>query len=192
MIDVAKSVPPPTGAAIDWRVGDAAALPLPDKCVDVVLCQMGLMFMEDRATAIGEMQRVLASSGRIAINTPGTIQPLFEAMERAIVEHISPDLGGFVTSVFSLHDPDVVGALLHEGGFREASTRIATATFRLPAPAEFLWQYINLTPMAAVVERATEAAKDAMERQFIDSTRGQVKDGVTVVDQPMVIATARR
>jgi SAM-dependent methyltransferase len=192
MIDVAKSVPPLAGAAIDWHIGDAASLPLPEKCVDVVLCQMGLMFMEDRATAIGEMRRVLAPSGRIAVNTPGKIQPLFEALERAIVEHISPDLGGFVTAVFSLHDPDVVGALLREGGFLEISTRIATATFRLPAPAEFLWQYINLTPMAAVVEHATESAKDAMEQQFIDSTRGQVKNGVTIVEQPMVIATARR
>ena len=96
MIDVAKYVPAPGGAAIHWRVADAAALPITDASVDVVLCQMGLMFMENRAAAIAEMARVLAPSGRVVVNTPGHIQPLFATLEQSIVDHISPDLGGFV------------------------------------------------------------------------------------------------
>jgi SAM-dependent methyltransferase len=191
MIDVAKSVPAPEGAAIEWRVADAASIPLPDGSVDVVLCQMGLMFMENRAAAIGEMRRVLASPGRLAINTPGRIQPLFEAMERAIVDHISPDLGGFVGAVFSLHDPDAIAALLREGGLRDASATISTTTLRLPPPAEFLWQYISLTPMATFILKAPEVAKAAMEKQFVDSVQAHIVDGETVVEQPMVIATAR-
>jgi SAM-dependent methyltransferase len=191
MIDVAKSVPAPEGAAIKWRVADAASIPLPDGSVDVVLCQMGLMFMENRAAAIGEMRRVLASPGRLAINTPGRIQPLFEAMERAIVDHISPDLGGFVGAVFSLHDPDAIAALLREGGLRNASATISTTTLRLPPPAEFLWQYIGLTPMATFILKAPERAKAAMEKQFVDSAQVHIVDGETVVEQPMVIATAR-
>jgi SAM-dependent methyltransferase len=191
MIDVAKSVPAPEGAAIKWRVADAASIPLPDGSVDVVLCQMGLMFMENRAAAIGEMRRLLASPGRLAINTPGRIQPLFEAMERAIVDHISPDLGGFVGAVFSLHDPDAIAALLREGGLRNASATISTTTLRLPPPAEFLWQYIGLTPMATFILKAPEGAKAAMEKQFVDSVQAHIVDGETVVEQPMVIATAR-
>jgi SAM-dependent methyltransferase len=191
MIDVAKSVPAPEGAAIEWRVADAASIPLPDGSVDVVLCQMGLMFMENRAAAIGEMRRVLAPPGRLAINTPGRIQPLFEAMERAIVDHISPDLGGFVGAVFSLHDPDAIAALLREGGLRDASATISTTTLRLPPPAEFLWQYIGLTPMATFILKAPEVAKAAMEKQFVDSVQAHIVDGETVVEQPMVIATAR-
>ncbi len=159
--------------------------------LDVVLCQMGLMFMENRAAAIAEMARVLAASGRVAINTPGHIQPLFETLEQSIVDHISPDLGGFVGAVFSMHDPEAVAALLREGGLREVSARVATATFRLPMPAEFLWQYINLTPMAALVQEAPESARAAMEKQFVDSVQPQVVDGTTVVEQPMVIVTGR-
>jgi ubiquinone/menaquinone biosynthesis C-methylase UbiE len=189
MIDVAKSVPAPH--AIQWRVADAAALPIADASVDVVLCQMGLMFMENRAAAIAEMARVLTLSGRVVINTPGQIQPLFATLEESIVEHISPDLGGFVGAVFSMHDPEAVAALLREGGLREVSARIATATFRLAAPAEFLWKYINLTPMAVLVERAPETARAAMEKQFVDGVQPHVVDGTTIVDQPMVIATGR-
>ena len=49
MIEVARAVPALGGATIDLRVADAASLPIPDASVDVVLCQMGLMFMENRA-----------------------------------------------------------------------------------------------------------------------------------------------
>jgi SAM-dependent methyltransferase len=191
MIDVAKRVPAPNGAAIQWRVADAAALPIADASVDVVLCQMGLMFLENRVAAITEMARVLVPTGRVAINTPGRIQPLFATLERSIVDHISRDLGGFVGAVFSMHDPEAVAALLREGGLRDVSTRVATATFRLPVPAEFLWQYINLTPMAALVRQAPEPAKAAMEEQFVAGARPHVVDGVTIVEQPMVIATGR-
>jgi ubiquinone/menaquinone biosynthesis C-methylase UbiE len=191
MIDVAKQVAAPDGAAIQWRVADAAALPIADASVDVVLCQMGLMFMENRVAAIAEMTRVLASSGRVVINTPGRIQPVFANLERSIVDHISPELGGFVGAVFSMHDPEAVAALLRNGGLREVTARVATATLRLPAPAEFLWQYINLTPMAALVQQASEPAKAAMEKQFVAGVKAQVVDGATVVEQPMVIATGR-
>jgi ubiquinone/menaquinone biosynthesis C-methylase UbiE len=132
MIDVARSVPPPAGAAIEWHIGDAESLPLADASVDIALCQKGLMFMANKAAAIREMRRVLAPSGRLAVNAPGRIQPVFEAMERAIVDNISPDLGGFVSAVFSLNDPDALGALLREGGLRDVTEKVSTATLHLP------------------------------------------------------------
>ncbi len=191
MIEVAKTVPAPEGAKIDLRVADAASLPVGDASFDVVLCQMGLMFMEDRAAAIAEMHRVLVPSGRVVVNTPGRIQPVYELMEQALVEHISPDLGGFVSAVFSLNDPDAVAALLREAGLSDVSATVSTCTFRLPAPAEFLWQYINLTPMADFVAQAPDDAKSALEHRFVDGVQAHVVDGATVVDQPMVIATGR-
>ena len=121
MIDVAKAVPAPVGSHIDWQVGDATALPFPDGSFDVVLCQMGLMFLEDRVEALREIRRVLTAGGRLVVNTPGSIQPLFELMEQAIVEHISPELGGFVRAIFSLHDPGVVGSLLRDAGLKDVS-----------------------------------------------------------------------
>ena len=189
MIDVAKSVPAPY--AIDWRIADAASLPLPDRAVDVVLCQMGLMFMENRTGAVAEMRRVLMPSGRVAVDTPGQIQPVYEVMERAIVEQISADLGGFVSSVFSMHDPEAVAELLPEAGLHDVSASDSTTTFRLPAPAEFLWPYINLTPMGALIGQAPDNAKEAMKKQFVDGAQPHVVDRMTMVEQPMVIATGR-
>ena len=192
MIEMAGATPSPDGAPIDWQVGDATSLALPDDSYDVVLCQMGLMFMEDRPGAVTEMRRVLTPGGRLVINTPGAIQPPFELMERAIVDHINPELGGFVRAVFSMHDPNAAVVLLRAAGLDDVDAKVSIATLRLPAPAAFLWQYINLTPMGPLVAQAPEAAKAAMERQVVDSWAQFVVDGTTRVDQPMVIATGRK
>jgi ubiquinone/menaquinone biosynthesis C-methylase UbiE len=192
MISVAKSTTSSTNPRIEWHVSDAASLPLADDSYDVVLCQMGLMFMEDRAAALAEMRRVVAPEGRVVVNTPGAIQPAFVTMEQAIVEHINPDLGGFVRAVFSMHDPDALAALLRDAGLRGVSATVSTARFELPSPAEFLWQYINLTPMAPLVAAAPEEDRLAMERQVVDRWQPFVADGKTLVTQPMVIASGRR
>ena len=184
MIDVAGTIAPD----LEWHVGDAAALPLPDGAYDVVLCQLGLMFM-DRAAALAEMRRVLAPGGRVVVATPGAIQPFFEQLEQAIVEHIAPELGGFVRAVFSLPDPDAVADLLRDAGLGDVEGRLTTATFALPAPVDFLWQYINLTPMGPFVAAAPQEAQDAMERTFAERAAGFVVDGRTPLEQPMVLAT---
>jgi ubiquinone/menaquinone biosynthesis C-methylase UbiE len=192
MIDVAKATSGQAGAHIEWHVADAASLPLADAAYDVVLCQMGLMFMEDRRAALTEMRRVLTPGGRLVLNTPGRIQPAFEVMEEAIVEHISPELGGFVRAVFSIHDPDVLASLLRDAGFEEVRAEEYPATLRLPAPADFLWQYINLTPMGPFVAQAPEEAQAAMERRAIEGWHPYTADGRLRVDQPMVVASGRR
>lgn len=188
MIDVARATSAPEGAVIDWHVGDAASLPFADGTYDAVLCQMGLMFMADRAAAVAEMHRVLAPGGRVAVNTPGSIQPPFVVLEQAVVEHISPDLGGFVRAVFSMHDPEAVAALLREGGLGDVTASVVQVPLRLPMPAEFLWMYINLTPMGPIVAQASEAARSAMERQAVAAWEPYVVDGRVHVEQPMVVA----
>ena len=90
-----------------------------------------------------------------------------------------------------MHDPDDVAGLLRELGLSDVSSSVLTTTLRLPAPAEFLWQYIGLTPMAAFIDQAPRPAKSALERQFVDEAQEHVVDGVTVVELPMVVATAR-
>jgi ubiquinone/menaquinone biosynthesis C-methylase UbiE len=187
MIAVAEAIAA-GGAPIAWQQADAAALPLPDESYDVGLCQMGLMFMEDRGGALGELHRVLAPGGRVVVNTPGQIQPVFEVMEQAIADNLDPGLGAFVSAVFSLHDPSVLAGLLQEAGFADVACKEYRALFDLPGPVEFLWNYINLTPMGSLVADAPEEAKAAMERQVVEGWAPHVVNGRMPVEQPMALA----
>jgi len=63
---------------IEWRQGRAEWLPFDDEAFDVVVCQFGMMFFEDRIAAVREMMRVLRPGGRMTVavwdeldNSPG-------------------------------------------------------------------------------------------------------------------------
>lgn len=189
MIKVAREVSP---LSVAWHVGDATSLPFPDDAYDVVLCQMGLMFMQDRHAAVAEMRRVTAPGGRVVINTPGAIQPLFALMEQALVDHISADLGGFVQAVFSMHDPEEVESLLRDAGLVDATAAASTAAFNLGAPVEFLWQYVNLTPMGTFVAQASARAQEAIEHDVVTSWQQFVVNDAVSISQPMVVASGRK
>jgi len=86
----------------------------------------------------------------------------------------------------------VLATLLRDVGFAKLSSAEYTARFALPEPAEFLWNYINLTPMGPLVAGAPEAAQAAMERQVVEAWTPHVVDGTLPVDQPMALASGRR
>lgn len=52
---------------IDYRLGEAGSLPLPDESVDYVFANMYLHHVEDPPGAIREMVRILRSPGRVVI-----------------------------------------------------------------------------------------------------------------------------
>jgi SAM-dependent methyltransferase len=80
MLEVARTVAMSSGrTSIQWYETAAEAMPLPDGEFDVVLCQLALQFFADKAAALREMRRVLASGGR-AYAAPG--RRLFGVLER--------------------------------------------------------------------------------------------------------------
>jgi SAM-dependent methyltransferase len=54
---------------VDWKEGDAEALPYADASFDVVLSEFGHMFAPRPEVAIAEMRRVLKPGGRVAFAT---------------------------------------------------------------------------------------------------------------------------
>jgi ubiquinone/menaquinone biosynthesis C-methylase UbiE len=192
MLDVARSIPTTPGGPIEWREANAEALPLPDESFDLVLCQLGLMLIADRAAAVREMWRVLSSGGRLAINVPGKMTRVFEIMGEALARHIKPELGGFVRRVFSLHDPSEFEGLLRGAGFQDVTVKITTKTRRFPPPAEFLWQYLHATPMGEVVAEADADRRGKLENDVVAQWQDFVDYGGVVIDLPIVTATARK
>jgi len=191
MLAMAQSLSGAAGVPIAWREANAEALPFDDDTFDVGYSQLGLMFVPDKAAAVGEMRRVVRAGGRVAIAVAGRIQPINEIMDEAIATHINPDLAGFVSGVFSMHDPAILDGLLNGAGFEDVDAREVVKTIHLPAPADFLWQYVNATPMGGFVAQAPEEARAALEREIVERWQPLVDgDGMTY-DQPIVFATAR-
>lgn len=190
MLAVAREAALP-GAPVRWHEAPAEEIPLPDDGFDLALCGMGLQFFSDRPAALEEIRRVLVPGGRLAANVPGPIPPPLAAMAEALADHLGPESASFVRAVFALHDADELRALVTGAGFRDAEVRSAPKSFSLPAPEEFLWQYVRSTPLAAAVAGADEDRRAGLERDFAEKCRGFVEEGGLALEVTMttVIAT---
>lgn len=191
MLELARSLSVASGTPVDWREGKAEALPVDDDSFDVVASQLGFMFVEDKTAAVGEIRRALAPGGRVIVNVAGAVQELFTIMGEALARHIDPQLEGFVHAVFSMHDPAELEGLLTEAGLSDVTVRTEDTTFRLPAPADFLWQYVNATPMAALFADVPDEVRAALEADVVERWQPFVDGEGIEYRQPVVWATAR-
>ncbi|QLJ01891.1 methyltransferase domain-containing protein [Streptomyces sp. NEAU-sy36] len=64
----ARAVGTASARAIDWRVGDAVPLPVPDHSLDVVFCASSLHFLG--AGALADWRRALRPGGRVGFSLP--------------------------------------------------------------------------------------------------------------------------
>jgi ubiquinone/menaquinone biosynthesis C-methylase UbiE len=188
MLAVARSQMPPD-VTIGWYEASAESMPLPDEGFDVVLCQLGLQFVPNKLAALREMRRMLTAGGRALISVPGPMPPMFAIMADALGRHVGPDAASFAALVFSMHDVGELADLMRGAGFRDVQVEAKPKTLRVPAPVDFLWQYLYSTPVAGAVARIGEAGRDALERDVCGQWQKFVVDGATVLQVGITTAT---
>lgn len=189
MLAVARSIVP---ESIELHEAGAEDMPFADESFDVVICQMGLQFMEDRPAALKEMHRVLVPGGRLILNMPGPAGRVFEIMAEAMERHVSPEAKGFVNHVFCLNDTGEIRQLISDAGFRDPDVEADDKMLSLPAPKDFLWQYIRSTPMVGVLADADESAKASLEEEVVGQWQEFVNGGTFGYAQRLVTARARK
>jgi ubiquinone/menaquinone biosynthesis C-methylase UbiE len=189
MLAVARSATA-SGTPIEWHEASAESIPLPDESFDVVLCQLGLQFVPDKAAALGEMRRVLVPGGRVLLNLPAGMPPLFAAVHPSVKRHLGPEAAGFLSMVFSLSDPDEIRSLLDAAKFREVSLQKDAKALSLPAPADFLWQYLQSTPLAAVVSQASDDARAELEQEVVEKWQEFASGDGMAYQQDVITAIA--
>ncbi len=109
-----------------------------------------------------------------------------------LAHHIKPEISAFVDLVFSLHDPGELQHLITGAGFHEVAIQSDTRTLRLPAPEEFLWQYVQSTPLANAVAQVDDATRAALERDVVAKWQAFAEDGALTLRVGVVVATARK
>jgi ubiquinone/menaquinone biosynthesis C-methylase UbiE len=190
MVAIARSVAAGGQVPIRWYETTAESIPLPDATFDVVFCQLGLMFVADKQAAVREMRRVAVPGGRVLISVP-TPTPFFDVLDAAFERHL-PAGDGFVRAVFSLNDTGEVERLLRGAGFEDFSVRREALVLQLPSAREFLWQYVQSTPLAGLVAQAESDVLAALERDVVSGWQRWARDGGLASQQGMIVATARK
>jgi SAM-dependent methyltransferase len=159
MVTVARRVAPD----IPWHQGDAADLPFPDESFDVVLCQMGLMFMPDKQTALREMARVAVSDGTVALVVPAELaaQPAYEPFVEIAVGHAGPDAASLLGTYWCCGNVDHLAELIESAGLTVLSQRTRTGTARFESVDDLVATEINGSPLR---ERISGGVYSAIER----------------------------
>lgn len=153
MLAVARRVAP----QIEWREGDAAALPFDDESFDTVLCQAALMYFPDRIAALREMGRVVAPWGRVAVQVWGRLAAsegyavLSEVAERSV----GAEAAATLRAPFVLGDLDEVGELFAAAGLEIDSVRSEMGAARFASIGDFVRTEIEGSP---IVDRIEEDA----------------------------------
>jgi ubiquinone/menaquinone biosynthesis C-methylase UbiE len=156
MLAVARSAAPD----IDWRQGDAGALPLRDgERFDVVVCQQGLQFFPDKAAAVAEMRRALVTGGRLAVATWRSDEeiPFFRELRRVAERQ----LGAVADQRYSFGDTAPLEKLLRGAGFHDIQVKTLSRNTRCDDGAPFL----RLNTMALVGMSAAGKGMAAEERK---------------------------
>jgi ubiquinone/menaquinone biosynthesis C-methylase UbiE len=191
MLAVARAAGP--GAPpIEWHEASADELPVADGSFDVSFCQMGLQFFPDKPLALREIRRVLAPGGRLLLNVPGPTPPIFAVLEEALVNHLGPEPAAFVRAVFSLHEPAEIRDLLSSNGFENVEAKSAMRSLPLPAPAEFLWQYVHSTPLAAAAAQLDNEARKSLEQEVVANWQPFSQDGSMTLELGVTVASAQK
>lgn len=200
MLDAAKALPPPEGAAIEWVEGDATDTGLPDESFDHIVCQAGFQFFPDRVRAAREARRMLKDGGQLTLLVWQSIDrhPVYAAMAEAEIPRLEALGVGEeeVTMPFSLGDPADLRAPLEAAGLRDIEISAETRDVRFPEPDRFVhnveYAYAAVIPQFAADPAAFQRFLDEVEEET-RATVARYRQGNRVVF-PMhaLIATARR
>jgi ubiquinone/menaquinone biosynthesis C-methylase UbiE len=155
MLAVATAIAP----GIDWREGNAGALPVGDtQKFDVVVCQQGLQFFPDKSAAVREMRRVLAPRGRLAVSTWRPLEeiPLLRELHRVAERHVGP----VVDRRHGFGDATSIERLFADAGFQDVRVETMSRTTRIADAAMF----VRMNAMAIVGMSAAAAGMDDARR----------------------------
>lgn len=171
MLTVARRVRPD----IDWRQGDAAALPLDDRSVDTVLCQMALMFFPDPVSGLREMARVARSGGTIGVLVPSSLdaQPAYGPFVDMAARHAGSEARSLLSTYFAC------------GNLAELTTLFANADLPSPTTATHLGT-IRFPSVDALV--STEVDSTPLGERISADVRDQIRDGARNVLAPFTSA----
>jgi SAM-dependent methyltransferase len=180
---------------VEFRAGDAEAIPLPDASVDAVTCSFGMLHMERPDRVLAEVARVLRPGGRFAMTAWTPDGDFFAVVGEAVNAHA--DLGVPLPPappIFRFADPGECRSALLAAGFAEPSSRRLDLVWTGDQPEAvlaLLYGGTVRTPM--VIEAQRPKVRAEVERAILrGAERHRRDDGIIVLRWPTLLTAARR
>ncbi|HZO26789.1 MAG TPA: class I SAM-dependent methyltransferase [Chloroflexota bacterium] len=150
MLAVARRVAP----EIEWHAVRAEALPFEDATFDVVGCQFGLMFFEDRPAALREMVRVLCPGRHLAVAVWDRLEasPGYAAMVELLRRLFGEQVAAALDAPFVLGDRDLLQSVFEAAGIVDAEIRTEVGTARFPSLASWIYTDIRGWTLAEMLD----------------------------------------
>jgi SAM-dependent methyltransferase len=139
MLAVARRAAPGARAApIQWRQGDALALPFEAATFDSVLCFEGIQFFPQRPAGLAQIRRVLRPGGRLLATIWGALDanPAYAALAEGLRAFVSE--AAACLPPFTLADPEEIRRLVTAAGFDRVGVTAETLTFTVPSAETFV------------------------------------------------------
>ena len=104
---------------VSFQQAAADALPFDDSHFDALVCQFGIMFFQDKPTALAEFARVLKPGGLLAFSVweSHDKNPVVGLSHRTIASFFASDPPGFLKLPFSYYDVHEISTLVADAGF---------------------------------------------------------------------------
>lgn len=180
---VNEQTPLHDGGPVRFAAMGMEALALADASFDVVVCEFGLMFAPNPATALGEMRRVLRDGGRLGLAVWSTADKVLHRLVQTRIDELladaAPESDLRLPTPTSLGEPGMIEQLVAAAGFERIA--VGRRTFDIPMDdpdAEWRLRFdTNAQPDAiplsldpVVIERQRQRTMAEIERYRRDGT----------------------
>ena len=177
---------------VEWRQGDASALPFDDASFDVVVSQFALMYFPERRSSLSEMWRTLAAGGRLAIAVWAPLRraPGYEILVDVATRQCGGKAASVLEAPFVLGDRDELAELFAAAGISGADVTLHEGSIRFPSVKEFIRVEVEGSPLADLIGfDAMEALASESEAALADFV---APSGEIVMPMDAHIVTARK
>jgi SAM-dependent methyltransferase len=178
---------------VEWRLGDAAALPFEDVSFDVVVSQFALMYFPDRVTSLSETWRTLAPGGRLAIAVWAPIDRArgYQILVDIAVRQCGREAADVLAAPFVLGDQAELATLFVTSGISGANVTLHEGSIRFPSVHEFVRTEVRGSPLAEMLGDDTMQALAAESEHALVEFVVPSGEIVMPMDAHIVTATKR-
>ncbi len=146
MLHYAESISEGEWPQIEWRQASALDLPYEAGSFDRVICQQGVQFFPDPVAGLGEMGRVAAVGGDVAVTVWSELKttPYFRALAEMLIEYAGVELSEIA---FTATKEQIV-EWFSDAQLQTPDVELIEEEVELPPIAEYLPAHMKALPWA--------------------------------------------